>query len=121
VAGSATKGVTIRTAIIAPVPVEETDMITRRTFLQTAASGSVASPLATPTEANASPGTVDRSRPLRAEPRLRVLKARRETWTRGSLRLYSDGPLDPPPLIRPEVLDAAFGKGVGRSLHQPDH
>ena len=96
-------------------------MISRRNFLQTAAVGTVASPLATATEADALVNKADRTHPLRAEPQPRVIKARRDTWDRGSLRLYSDGPFEPRPLIRPEVLEAAFGRGVGQSLHQPDH
>ncbi len=88
--------------------------------LQSAAVTTVATPLAGEgnalTEASAE---VEPRRPLRAEPRRRVIHAKPAPY--GGLRLYSDGSPDPLPLIRPEVLEQAFGKGIGQSLRQPDH
>jgi hypothetical protein len=95
-------------------------MISRRDFLQTAAVGTMATPLAEMAKAS-DDGVAngERRRPLRAEPKHRIIRAR--SGSRGGLRLFSDGPQEPRPLIRTEVLEATFGKGVGQSLSQPDH
>ena len=94
-------------------------MITRRNFLRSAAVSTVATPLAT--EGNAVNTSKDAAarRPLKAEPQRRLIHAK--PASRGSLRLYSDGSPEPRPLIRKEVLEQAFGQGVGQSLLQPDH
>ncbi|MBF9060309.1 twin-arginine translocation signal domain-containing protein [Rhodobacterales bacterium HKCCSP123] len=119
-ASSATKGFIIHVAIIAPVSVEETDMITRRSFLQTAAVGAVATPMSSEATTTKETATGEGlQRPLRAEPRRRIIHARR--GPSGGLRLYSDGSPDSRPLVRQEVLERAFGRGVSQSLEQPDH
>jgi len=95
-------------------------MISRRNFLQTAAVGTMATPLADMAKAS-DDGVAngERRRPLRAEPKHRIIRAR--SGSGGGLRLFSDGSQEPRPLIRTELLEAAFGKGVGQSLSQPDH
>ena len=57
--------------------------------------------------------------PLRALPQVRFLTAHR--LHDGRLRLMTDGPLKPHPLIKTDALERAFGKGVGEILTQPDH
>lgn len=95
-------------------------MITRRQFLKFAAASTTATPLAQPTYAGPDTDPKQGSRqPLRAEPRRRTIYAK--SAPDGGLRLYSDGPYDPRLLIRTEVLERAFGKGIEQSLQQPDH
>lgn len=95
-------------------------MISRRNFLKTAAASTAAAPLTE--NAGAAPDTHSENesrRPLRAEPRRRVIYAK--PALQGGLRLYSDGSPSPRPLIRTEVLEREFGKGIEQSLQQPDH
>ncbi|GGE57447.1 twin-arginine translocation signal domain-containing protein [Actibacterium pelagium] len=95
-------------------------MITRRKFLKTAAASTAATPLAENAGATPDERSADRSRrPLRAEPRRRIIFAK--SAPNGALRLYSDGSPDPRPLIRTEALEREFGKGIEQSLRQPDH
>ena len=57
--------------------------------------------------------------PLRAERRVRILRLNvnaDETCT-----LVSDGSPVPQKLIKPEVIDRAFGAGMRETLTQPDH
>ncbi|WP_433989925.1 hypothetical protein SuNHUV7_09500 (plasmid) [Pseudoseohaeicola sp. NH-UV-7] len=87
-------------------------MITRRNFI--AASAATASgPLAL------GAAEEDRRLPLKAEPRVPILRAR--PAEDGRLLLISDGPEAPRKLIRPEALERAFGTGTERVLYQPDH
>lgn len=87
-------------------------MITRRQFFKnsTAVVAAGVTQTAEPTL-----GSV----PLRAEPRVRWLHPIRTADDRILLR--GDGPIEPQPLIRREVLDAAFGVGTHALLLQPDH
>ncbi|NDW54466.1 twin-arginine translocation signal domain-containing protein [Aliiroseovarius sp. PrR006] len=95
-------------------------MISRRNFLKSAAASTTATPLAQ--HASADHDTYlkrGNKHPLRAEPRRRTIYSK--PAPDGGLRLYSDGSPDPRPLIRTQVLERAFGKGVEQSLLQPDH
>jgi hypothetical protein len=102
-------------AIAKPVPTKETVMFSRRDFIKTAAVSTAAASLAEPTAARDG----EPWRPLRAEPRKRIIFSRPSPD--GRLRLYSDGSPDPRPLILKEALDSAFGRGAGLGLLQPDH
>jgi hypothetical protein len=88
-------------------------MITRRNFIITSAA-TASSPLAQ--EANAEQKN---SLPLKALPKARVLHTKPSRG--GRLLLVSDGPEAPQPLIKTEVLERAFGKGINLNLTQPDH
>jgi hypothetical protein len=91
-------------------------MITRRDFVATTAATVAASAAQAATrKREPERGAL----PLRAAPKVRWLHA--TTLDDGHLRLTSDGPTEPRPLIRPEVLDAAFGAGTRDVLVQPDH
>ena len=95
-------------------------MITRRNFLQSVAASTAAAPItSTADAATDTSGEAGIRRPLKAEPRRRIIYAK--PAPHGGLRLYSDGSPDPRLLIRREVLEQAFGQGVGQLLHQPDH
>lgn len=91
-------------------------MITRRDFVATSAATIAAGAAQAVRQA----GVPERGAlPLRAAPKVRWLHA--TILADGHLRLTSDGPTEPRPLIRPEVLDAAFGAGTRDVLVQPDH
>jgi len=92
-------------------------MITRRNLMLTstaAAAGGAFDP---------APATAHRTGPLvplREELRVRTLSAYRSP-TSGRLILFTDGPVAPRKLIKPDVLNAVFGKGTDAVLAQPDH
>ena len=87
-------------------------MITRRVFVMT--STLACAPFVQSAEAASRPRT-----PLRAALRRRRLQAR--PARDGKLLLFSDGPSRPQNLITADALERSFGKGVERSLTQPDH
>ena len=88
-------------------------MITRRDFIVTTAA-TASSPLAV----NAAEEPKVRL-PLKAQPRIRALFTK--PTGDGRLLLFSDGPVSPSKLIKPEALERAFGPGTDLVLQQRDH
>ncbi|MCA0044668.1 hypothetical protein [Celeribacter litoreus] len=85
----------------------------RRHFLITSVA-LAAGASATPLSSEAAP-----TLPLQRGLRKRTLYL--EPRSRGGFLLYSDGAREPRKLIRPEAIDARFGKGTHHHLLQPDH
>lgn len=92
-------------------------MITRRNLMATsaaAAAGGAFHPIPS-TARDAGPAM-----PLRAELRVRALSVY-QSPSSGRFILAADGPSEPRKLIKPDVLNAVFGKGTDAVLTQPDH
>ena len=85
----------------------------RREFIKAAAVSTVAAPAASTDARN------ERNAPLTAAHRIRKLRlmARRDN----GLTIITDGPPNPRKLIRPDIIDQAFGAGTYNVLSQPDH
>lgn len=88
-------------------------MITRRDFIVTTAA-TASSPLAVHAA-----NERDVRLPLKAQPQVRALFTK--PTGDGRLLLFSDGPVSPSKLIKPEALERAFGPGTDLVLQQPDH
>ena len=52
---------------------------------------------------------------------LRIRKLHLTPEASDTFVIATDAPIDPPALIKPEVVDDAFGAGTHRLLSQPDH
>ena len=88
-------------------------MITRRDFI-----AATAATISNPLSSNAAGAHRIRS-PLKAVPRVRTLFSK--PAINGRLLLLTDGPQEPPKLIRPKALERMFGAGTSNMLQQPDH
>lgn len=86
----------------------------RRDFMKAAAASVAGVPATAAPEADQLP-----DQPLKAEVKVQTLVL--EPRTDGKVLIKTDGPDVPQPLIRKEVLDRAFGKGMAVELRQTDH
>lgn len=88
-------------------------MLQRRDFLLSAASATALAPMI------GAPAIARPRAPLRALPKIHHLYTHPGGYN--DLTVTAEGPSEPQPLIRAEVLDRAFGRSVAETLSQPDH
>ena len=85
----------------------------RRDFIKTTAALTVGA------STSQLPAQARPTKPLSEELKVHMLHL--EPRQDGKFILLSDGPTEPRELIRPEVLDRAFGTGTFEAITQPDH